>query len=111
MSSGEQLGDAGFMQQSIAVLRFEHFDENKENAYFADGIQDDILTDLAKVADLKVISRRSVAQYRGSTKGVREIGQALQVAYVLEGTVRKINGKIHVTAQLIDTRTETERWG
>src|SRR6266480_33090 len=111
LTSAYKVGAAGLLEKSIAVLPFENFDENKENAYFADGIQDDILTDLAKVADLKVISRRSVAQYRGSTKGVREIGQALQVAYVLEGTVRKINGKIHVTAQLIDTRTETERWG
>src|SRR5213079_123273 len=99
------------IDKSIAVLPFENFEDNKENAYFADGIQDDILTDLAKVADLKDIGRRSVAQYRGSTTSVRDIGHALQVAYVLEGTVRKINGKIRVTAQLIDTRTEAERWG
>src|SRR5205823_13900896 len=89
---------------------FESFADDKENAYFADGVQDDILTDLAKVADLKVISRRSVAQYRGSTKDVREIGQALQVAHVLEGTVRKIGDTIRVTAQLIDTRTEAQTW-
>src|SRR5947208_7725361 len=111
LTSAYKVGAAGLLEKSIAVLPFENFDENKENAYFADGIQDDILTDLAKVADLKVIGRRSVAQYRGSTTSVRDIGHALQVAYVLEGTVRKINGKIRVTAQLIDTRTEAERWG
>jgi len=97
-------------EKSIAVLPFENLSSDKENAYFADGVQDDILTDLAKVADLKVISRRSVAQYRGSTQSVREIGQALQVAYVLEGTFRQIAGKLRVTAQLIDTRTEAEKW-
>ena len=97
-------------EKSIAVLPFDNFSGDKENSYFADGVQDDILTDLAKVADLKVISRRSVAQYRGSTKDIREIGQALHVAYVLEGSVRKVGGKIHVTAQLSDTRNETQKW-
>ena len=111
LASAYKAGAAGLLEKSIAVLPFENFEDNKENTYFADGIQDDILTDLAKVADLKVISRRSVAQYRGSTTSPREIGQVLQVAYVLEGTVRKINGKIRVSAQLIDTRTEAERWG
>ena len=111
LTSAYKVGAAGIIEKSIAVLPFENLASDKENAYFADGVQDDILTDLAKVADLKVISRRSVAQYRGSTTSVRDIGQALQVAYVLEGTVRKINGKIRVTAQLIDTRTEAERWG
>jgi TolB-like protein len=98
------------VEKSIAVLPFESFSDDKENAYFADGVQDDILTDLAKVADLKVISRRSVAQYRDTKKSIREIGQALGVAHVLEGSVRKAAGKIHVTAQLIDTRTETQTW-
>ena len=111
LTSAYKVGAAGIIEKSIAVLPFENLASDKEDAYFADGVQDDILTDLAKVADLKVISRRSVAQYRGSTTSVRDIGQALQVAYVLEGTVRKINGKIRVTAQLIDTRTEAERWG
>jgi TolB-like protein/class 3 adenylate cyclase/Tfp pilus assembly protein PilF len=98
------------VEKSIAVLPFETFSDDKENNYFADGVQDDILTDLAKVADLKVISRHSVAQLRGTTKTIREIGQALGVAHVLEGSVRKIAGKIHVTTQLIDTRTETQTW-
>jgi TolB-like protein/Tfp pilus assembly protein PilF/class 3 adenylate cyclase len=110
LSSAYKLGAAGIVEKSIAVLPFDNFDD-KENAYFADGVQDDILTDLAKVADLKVISRRSVAQFRGSTQSIRQIGQALQVGYVLEGTVRKVGDKIRVTAQLIDTRTEGERWG
>lgn len=98
------------LEKSIAVLPFETFSDDKENSYFADGVQDDILTDLAKVADLKVISRHSVAQFRGTTKTIREIGQALGVAHILEGSVRKMAGKIHVTTQLIDTRTETQTW-
>jgi serine/threonine protein kinase len=97
-------------EKSIAVLPFENFSDDKENAYFADGVQDEILTDLTKVADLKVISRRSVAQYRDPKQSIREIGQALRVAHVLEGTVRKVSGRIHVTTQLIDTRTEAETW-
>ena len=110
LASGYQAGATGPLEKSIAVLPFENFSQEKENAYFADGVQDDILTDLAKVADLKVISRRSVARYRGSTQSIRDIGQALQVAYVLEGTVRKVGNKIRVTAQLIDSRTEVEKW-
>jgi serine/threonine protein kinase/Tfp pilus assembly protein PilF len=97
-------------EKSIAVLPFESFSDDKENAYFADGVQDDVLTDLTKVADLKVISRRSVAQYRDMKQSIRQIGQALQVTHVLEGSVRKVAGRIHVTAQLIDARNETEIW-
>jgi TolB-like protein len=110
LTSAYKVGAAGIVEKSIAVLPFENLADEKENAYLADGVQDDILTDLTKVADLKVISRRSVAQYRGSTIDVREIGKALQVAHVLEGTVRKIGDKIHITAQLIDTRTEAQTW-
>ena len=101
---------AAIAEKSIAVLPFESFSDDKENAYLADGVQDEILTDLTKVADLKVISRRSVAQYRDTNQTIREIGQALQVAHVLEGSVRKIAGRLHVTAQLIDTRNETQTW-
>jgi serine/threonine protein kinase/Tfp pilus assembly protein PilF len=97
-------------RRSIAVLPFESFGDDKENAYFAEGVQDQVLTDLTKVADLKVISRRSVAQYRGAKQTVHEIGQALGVAYVLEGSLRKVAGRIHVNVQLIDTRTEAETW-
>jgi serine/threonine protein kinase/Tfp pilus assembly protein PilF len=103
-------GSAIETRRSIAVLPFESFGDEKENAYFADGVQDQVLTDLTKVADLKVISRRSVARYRGTKQTVREIGQALGVAYVLEGSLRKVAGRIHVNAQLIDTRTEAETW-
>ena len=97
-------------EKSIAVLPFENFSDDKENAYFADGVQDEILTDLTKVADLKVISRRSVAQYRDTKRSIREIGQALGVAHVLEGTVRKAAGRIHVTVQLTDARTDAQTW-
>jgi TolB-like protein/Tfp pilus assembly protein PilF len=92
------------------VFPFENLGDEKESAYLAEGVQDDILTDLTKVADLKVISRRSVAQYRDTKQTIREIGQALQVAHVLEGSVRKVAGRIHVTAQLIDTRNEAQTW-
>jgi TolB-like protein/tRNA A-37 threonylcarbamoyl transferase component Bud32/Tfp pilus assembly protein PilF len=93
----------------IAVLPFENLSENKENAFFADGVQDDILTKLAKIADLKVISRTSVMQYRGE-RNVGKIGNALHVSHVLEGSVRRAEGKIHLNAQLIDTRTDTHVW-
>ena len=82
-------------EKSIAVLPFESLSEDKANAYFADGIQDEILTNLAKVADLKVISRTSVNQYKASaTRNLREIGQALGVAHVLEGSVQRIANKV-----------------
>jgi TolB-like protein/Tfp pilus assembly protein PilF len=93
----------------IAVLPFENLSDDKEHASFADGVQDDILTKLAKVADLKVISRTSVMQYRGK-QNVRQIGNALHVSHVLEGTVRRSGGKVHMNAQLIDTRNDTHVW-
>jgi serine/threonine-protein kinase len=93
----------------VAVLPFENLTGDKENAVFVDGIQDDILTKLAKVADLKVISRTSVMQYRGE-RNVRKIGNALRVSHVLEGSVRKTNGRLHLKAQLIDTRSDTHVW-
>ena len=96
--------------KSIAVLPFENFSTEKESAYFADGIQDEILTDLSKVADLKVISRTSVMQYRGVARNLKEIGQALGVAYVLEGSVQKAGGRVRVNTQLIDTRTDAHVW-
>src|SRR5437867_1793078 len=93
----------------IAVLPFENLSETKESAFFADGIQDGILTKLAKVADLKTISRTSVMPYRGA-RNTQQIGRALNVSHVLEGSVRREAGKIHLTAQLIDTRTNTHVW-
>src|SRR5262249_55700726 len=88
----------------IAVLPFENLNGDKETAALTDGVQDDLLTKLAKVADLKVISRTSVLQYRGE-RNTRKIGQALRVSHVLEGSVRKVGDKIHLNAQLIDTQT------
>jgi len=88
------------------VLPFDNFSDDKRNAYFADGIQDDILTALSKVSDLKVISRNSVMQYRDKARNTREIGQALGVAYLLEGSVRRANDKVRITAQLIDARND-----
>src|SRR2546428_3444416 len=93
----------------IAVLPFENLSGDKENVSFTDSIQDDILTKLAKVADLKVISRTSVMQYRGE-RNTRKIGQALRVSHVLEGSVRKTGERIHLNAQLIDTRSDAHVW-
>ena len=93
----------------IAVLPFENLSNEKEHAFFADGVQDDILTKLAKIADLKVISRSSVMQYRGK-QNAREIGDALRVSHVLEGSVRRDSSRIHLNAQLIDARTDTHIW-
>src|SRR2546425_3833580 len=93
----------------IAALPFENLSDEKEHAFFADGVQDDILIKLAKIADLKVISRTSVMQYRGK-QDVRQIGDALRVSHVLEGTVRRSGGKVHVNAQLVDARTNAGIW-
>jgi serine/threonine protein kinase/Tfp pilus assembly protein PilF len=93
----------------IAVLPFENLSDDKEHAFFADGVQDDILTRLAKIADLKVISRTSVMQYRGK-QNTREIGDALRVSHVLEGSVRREGTRMHLNAQLIDTRSDTHVW-
>ncbi|PYR96185.1 MAG: hypothetical protein DMG16_28555, partial [Acidobacteria bacterium] len=93
----------------IAVLPFENLSEQKENPAFADGIQDDILTKLAKIADLKVISRTSVMDYRGK-RNLRQIGNELRVSHVLEGSVRRTGTHLHLNAQLIDTRTDTHVW-
>lgn len=103
-------GGAAISEKSIAVLPFDSFSGDKENAYFTDGMQDEILTDLSKIADLKVISRTSVEQYRGVARNLKDIGKALQVAYILEGSVQKAAGKIRVNAQLIDTRTDAHVW-
>src|SRR5438067_753851 len=96
-------------EKSIAVLPFENLSDDKEHAFFADGVQDDILIKLAKIADLKVISRTSVMQYRGK-QDVRQIGNALRVSHVLEGTVRRSGGKVHVNAQLVDARSDVGVW-
>ncbi len=96
--------------KSIAVLPFDDFAAADGTSYFADGVQDDILTDLAKAEDLKVISRSGVSQYRKGVRDVREIRQNLGVAYVLEGSVRRLNDRIRVNAQLIDTESDVQVW-
>jgi TolB-like protein/Tfp pilus assembly protein PilF len=93
----------------IAVLPFENLSEQKEQTAFADGVQDDILTKLAKIGDLKVISRTSVMDYRGK-RNMRQIGNELRVSHVLEGSVRRTGTHLHLNAQLIDTRTDTHVW-
>jgi len=103
---------ASIPEKSIAVLPFENLSDEKENAYFADGVQDEILTDLAKVADLKIISRTSVMQYKsGVARNLREIGQQLGVAHVVEGAVQRSGNRVRVNAQLIDARTDRHLWG
>jgi TolB-like protein/class 3 adenylate cyclase/Flp pilus assembly protein TadD len=98
-------------EKSIAVLPFENLSSDKENAYFADGVQDEILTDLAKIADLKVISRTSVMQYRDvAGRNLRQIGQELGVTHVLEGTVQRAADKVRVNTQLINARTDAHEW-
>src|SRR5204862_4099263 len=93
----------------IAVLPFENLNDEKEHTAFADGVQDDILTKLAKIADLKVISRNSVMEYRGK-RNMRQIGDALRVSHVLEGSARRSDDRIHLNAELIDTRSDTHVW-
>jgi TolB-like protein/tetratricopeptide (TPR) repeat protein len=98
-------------EKSIAVLPFENLSDEKENAFFADGVQDEILTGLAKVADLKVISRISTMQYKvGPERNLREIAKTLGVAHVLEGSVQRAGGRVRVNAQLIDARTDSHLW-
>src|SRR5947208_1779681 len=97
------------LEKSIAVLPFENLNRDPDNAFLADGVQADILTKLAKIADFKVISRTSVMQYRGK-QDLRQIGRALGVSHVVEGTVRRSDGKVHVNAQLVDARTGTGVW-
>ena len=97
-------------EKSIAVLPFENLSDDPQNVYVADGIQDDILANLAKIADLKVISRTSVRQYRSGTRNVREIGRELGVAHILEGSVRRIGNRVRVNAQLINAATDGHVW-
>jgi TolB-like protein len=98
-------------EKSIAVLPFENLSDDKENEYFAAGVHDDVLSSLAKVADLKVISRTSVQQFKSGARNLREIGRALGVAHILEGTARRAGNRIRVNAQLIDARSDDHLWG
>jgi TolB-like protein/Tfp pilus assembly protein PilF len=98
------------VDKSIAVLPFENLSDDKQNAYFADGIQDDVLTNLSKISDLKVISRTSVMQYKGKTPSIREIGKALGVSNILEGSVRREGNRVRVNVQLIDATNDEHLW-
>lgn len=98
-------------EKSVAVLPFQNLSEEKQDAYFTDGVQDEILNDLSRVADLKVISRTSVMQYRsGAARNLREIAKALRVAHIVEGSVQRIGDRVRVSAQLIDARTDSHIW-
>jgi TolB-like protein/class 3 adenylate cyclase len=98
-------------EKSIAVLPFQNLSRDEENAFFADGVQDEVLGNLASVADLKVISRTSVMQYKiGVKRNLREIAQQLAVAHVVEGSVQRVGGRLRVNAQLIDARTDAHLW-
>src|SRR6516225_3154232 len=110
-TSGDKAAPASTPEKSIAVLPFQNLSDDKQNAFFADGVQDEVLTNLSKVADLKVISRTSVAQYKdAATRNLRDIGQALGVAHVLEGSVQRIANNVRVNAQLIDARNDAHLW-
>ncbi|HXQ82141.1 MAG TPA: TIR domain-containing protein [Opitutaceae bacterium] len=96
--------------KSIAVLPFENMSEDKQNAFFTDGVHEDVLTNLSFIRDLHLVSRTSVMRYRGTTKPIKLIGQELGVAYVLEGSVRREGNKVRVTGQLINARTDEHVW-
>src|SRR6516225_7077069 len=102
---------AGIPEKSIAVLPFENLSGQKENIYFGDGVQDEILTGLTKVADLKVISRTSTLPYKSSaSRNLREIAKTRGAAHVVEGTVQRAGGRVRINAQLIDARTDSQLW-
>jgi serine/threonine protein kinase/Tfp pilus assembly protein PilF len=98
------------MERSIAVLPFENLSSDKENAYFAEGIQDEILTRLSKIADLKVISRTSTQHYKSAPENLREIAKQLGVAHILEGSVQKSADAVRVNVQLIKAATDSHLW-
>jgi serine/threonine-protein kinase len=102
---------AAVPEKSIAVLPFENLSDEKQNAYFTDGVQDEILTNLSRIADLKVISRTSVMQYKtGAQRNLREIGQQLGVARLVEGSVQRVANRVRVNAQLVDARNDAHLW-
>jgi TolB-like protein/Tfp pilus assembly protein PilF len=101
---------SSILEKSVAVLPFENLSEDKANAYFADGIQDEILTKLASIADLKVISRTSTAKYKSKPEDLKTVSQQLGVANVVEGTVQRAADKVRVNVQLIDARADAHLW-
>ncbi|MBV9617895.1 MAG: hypothetical protein JO201_01675 [Verrucomicrobia bacterium] len=110
-TSAEETNPALAPQKSVAVLPFENLSEDDQNAFLADGVQDDILTALSKIADLKVISGTSVTSYvPGSARNLPKIAEALGVSRIVQGTVRQSGTQVHIKAQLIDVRTNTDLW-
>ena len=103
------VSNAARKENSIAVLPFENLSNDKDDAFFADGVQDDVLTKLARISELKVISHTSVMHYRGN-QDPRKIGKALGVLHLLDGTVRRYGSKVHVNARLVNARTGTHVW-
>ena len=108
--AGFATASGGELQKSIAVLPLENLSEDKADAFFADGIQDDVLASLSKISDLKVISRTSVMQYRGAKRNLRDIGHALGVGNILEGSVRRVGNRVLVNVQLIDAINDRHVW-
>src|SRR5262249_41471222 len=102
--------ESSVLQKSIAVLPFENLSEDKANAYFAEGIQDEILTRLSKIADLKVISRTSTQRYKSAPDNLLEIAKQLGVAHVLEGSVQRSGDTVRVNVQLIKAATDSHVW-
>ena len=96
--------------KSIAVLPFTNMSEDKDNAFFADGVHEDVLTNLALIRELRVVSRTSVQTYRGTTKSMKQIAEELGVTYILEGSVRRVGNKVRVTGQLIHAATDEHVW-
>jgi TolB-like protein/class 3 adenylate cyclase/Tfp pilus assembly protein PilF len=107
---GRRTGVPTADQKSIAVLPFENLSRDPENAYFADGVQEEILTRLSKIADLKVISRTSTQRYKSAPENLREMAQQLGVANILEGTVQKAADQVRVNVQLINAHTDSQLW-
>jgi len=103
------VSSAARKENSIAVLPFENLSNDKDDAFFADGVQDDVLTKLARISELRVISHTSVMHYRGN-QDPRKVGKALGVLHLLDGTVRRYGGKVHVNARLVNARTGTHVW-
>src|SRR5207248_5456818 len=101
---------AAIPEKSIAILPFENRSEDKANAYFADGIQDEILTRLSKIADLKVISRTSMQHYKSAPENLPETARQLGVAHIVEGSVQKVAGQVRVNVQLINAQTDSHLW-
>jgi TolB-like protein/Tfp pilus assembly protein PilF len=110
LASWKRSGSAAIPEKSIAVLPFENLSEDKANAYFADGIQDEILTRLSKIADLKVISRTSTQHYKSAPDNLSEIGRQLRVAHIVEGSVQKSGDSVRVNVQLIKAADDSHLW-